>query len=100
MDVEEYAGTQIRDWQLTTTKDKGKAPTIPDSTRFEKINWVATQQEQQLAEILKELDEKVDLPDTEENEETSEVSTKLEKNMKEIQEHIDWRKNNSIIQIG
>ena len=48
---------------------------------------------------MEELDKKFDLPDAEENEKTSEISTKLEKNMKEIQKYINWKKNNSIIQI-
>ena len=62
---------------------------IPESTKFEETDWEAIQQEQQLAEILKKSEEKLDLPDAEENKEILKTSTKLEQNMKEIQEYID-----------
>ena len=73
---------------------------IPENIKSEEIDWKATQQEQQLTEILKKSEKDFDLSDTEKNKNIPEIFTKLEQNMKEIQKNIDWRKKNSIIQAG
>ena len=38
MDVEEYAGTQIKDWQINTTKNKKKTSMIFENTKSEEID--------------------------------------------------------------
>ena len=43
MDIEECAGTQIRDWQPTIIKDKRQTPIIPEDTKSEEIDWEAIQ---------------------------------------------------------